>query len=151
VAKIKMTVGFLFSNEKVLLVKKEKPNWQKGYWNGIGGKLLPDEAPLAGMRREFHEETALDVPDARWHLVGMEGQAEYETYFYSAFEPMGATLPPVPRLNDANEWLAWRELRFLDQLQVIGNLRWLIPLALDWRRPVFHAHADAHIRGRATW
>jgi 8-oxo-dGTP pyrophosphatase MutT (NUDIX family) len=115
VAKIKMTVGFLFSNEKVLLVKKEKPNWQKGYWNGIGGKLLPDEAPLAGMRREFHEETALDVPD------------------------------------DANEWLAWRELRFLDQLQVIGNLRWLIPLALDWRRPVFHAHADAHIRGRATW
>lgn len=51
-------IAFVFTNdyEKVLLVKKEKPEWQKGLWNGVGGKLKPNELPVEGMNREFAEE-----------------------------------------------------------------------------------------------
>jgi len=38
---IEMVVGFLFDNfsENVLLIKKNRPAWQKDRLNGVGGKI----------------------------------------------------------------------------------------------------------------
>ena len=54
-------VGFMFSPDlsKVVLIRKRRPEWQAGRLNGPGGKLRDGEAPLAGMQREFHEETGV--------------------------------------------------------------------------------------------
>lgn len=52
-------LGFIFSRnkEKILLVKKKRPEWQAGRWNGIGGKIKEeDTSPLAAMWRECSEE-----------------------------------------------------------------------------------------------
>jgi 8-oxo-dGTP diphosphatase len=62
-------VGFLFGHDKtmVALIKKSRPEWQKGMLNGIGGKIENSENALTAMRREFKEEAGADVSD--WKLL----------------------------------------------------------------------------------
>lgn len=62
----KFVVGFAFTEdrERVLLVGKNRPAWQKGLLNGIGGKIEPGEdtgTPYTAMRRECFEETGLQL------------------------------------------------------------------------------------------
>lgn len=45
-------LGFMFSNlmNNVVLLQKQKPNWQKGLWNGVGGKVESGEEPIDATR-----------------------------------------------------------------------------------------------------
>ena len=55
-------LGFVFNYtlNKVLLIRKERPAWQYGYWNGIGGKIKEiDNSPLEAMNRESKEEIGM--------------------------------------------------------------------------------------------
>ena len=64
------TLGFAFTpSSRVVLVKKELPTWQKGRWNGVGGRIEPAEGFMGAMRREFREETGVDHAD--WRLSGL--------------------------------------------------------------------------------
>lgn len=56
-------VGFLFSPKRdaVLLIRKNKPEWQRGRLNGVGGKIEEGELPIDAMIREFQEEAGLLV------------------------------------------------------------------------------------------
>lgn len=60
---INYVVGFAFdeSKENVLLMRKNRPDWQKGYLNGLGGHIEINEYPLHAMRREAYEEAGIDV------------------------------------------------------------------------------------------
>jgi 8-oxo-dGTP diphosphatase len=51
---IKYVVGFLFNEgkTKVVLIKKNRPDWQKGYFNGVGGKIEGDETPASDKHGE---------------------------------------------------------------------------------------------------
>lgn len=57
--RIDFCLGLAFSHglDKVALMKKNRPAWQKGKVNGIGGKIEEDELPIDAMVREFYEET----------------------------------------------------------------------------------------------
>ena len=59
------TVAFIFtpSLDKVLLIHKISPEWQRGKLNGIGGKIEPNETNLACIIREVKEETNLQIYD----------------------------------------------------------------------------------------
>ncbi len=61
-AKDRYVVGFVFSKDlsRVLLVLKNRPAWQNGKFNGIGGKIEADETAFEAMNREFVEETYFD-------------------------------------------------------------------------------------------
>ena len=48
------------SKDNVLLVLKDKPEWQKGKLNLPGGKVEDDESPLKAAVRELKEETGYD-------------------------------------------------------------------------------------------
>jgi 8-oxo-dGTP diphosphatase len=63
-------LGFLTNEIKteVALIRKENPEWQRGKWNGIGGKvgvgqpgedIDPNESAVIAMPREFEEETGV--------------------------------------------------------------------------------------------
>ena len=56
-------VGFMFSpaENAVLLLRKNRPTWQQGKLNGIGGRIEGDETPEQAMRRECIEEVGLDL------------------------------------------------------------------------------------------
>src|SRR5690606_7863558 len=61
----------------VCLIRKQKPDWQKGLLNGVGGKIEDSDGSTAitrwdviqqrAMAREFFEETGVSVMPADWH------------------------------------------------------------------------------------
>lgn len=81
-------VGFLFDGqwESVVLIRKSKPEWQRGKLNGVGGKIetFPIEAwvnpprhertetPQEAMAREFEEEAGVKTNPKGWHLMRTE-------------------------------------------------------------------------------
>jgi 8-oxo-dGTP pyrophosphatase MutT (NUDIX family) len=91
--------AFAFAQERpeqVLLIRKAKPEWQRGRLNGIGGKCEDKkdgfmESPLETTVREFYEETGLwgtPIVPKIYHSMLWQ---EYETHtgwplvYFSAF------------------------------------------------------------------
>src|SRR5579862_2183312 len=69
-------VGFMFTKDgnKVRMIEKQHPEWQKGKLNGIGGKIEPGEEPIAAMVREFEEETGWRTFESDWtHFAILQG------------------------------------------------------------------------------
>jgi len=58
------TLGYLFADDgkSILMIRRDtRPDdIHYGYYNGLGGKLEPDEDVAAGMRREIREEAGLE-------------------------------------------------------------------------------------------
>jgi 8-oxo-dGTP diphosphatase len=59
---ISYVVGFMFSEycNEIALIKKKRPEWQKGRLNGIGGHIEKNEVPHDAMYREFEEEAGIE-------------------------------------------------------------------------------------------
>lgn len=65
------TLGFAFDPYgRVALIKKAKPEWQAGRYNGIGGKHDGKELNAECMSREFEEETGVHICHDKWAWVG---------------------------------------------------------------------------------
>jgi 8-oxo-dGTP pyrophosphatase MutT (NUDIX family) len=156
-------VGFMFCLDHVLLVKKTRPDWQAGLWNGVGGSCnpsvgnAPSEHPHVAMPREFKEETGIETAHESWINFATEVGPDYLLYCYKTDAiPEKSYLPKVPAVNDVGEQLAWWPLDILAApgvARAVGNLRWMIPFAQDWRMfsdpTVFITKDD--IRNRPTW
>lgn len=61
-------LGFAFSPnlDWVVLIQKQRPDWQRGLLNGVGGHVEPPEYTASAMSREFKEETSVDIPKDDW-------------------------------------------------------------------------------------
>lgn len=125
----KYVVGFLFSADRrhVALIRKNKPAWQAGKLNGVGGKIEPGEAPYDAMVREFAEETGITVFNDRWKCFSILTGEGFEITFYVAFsdevysvQTMEAEVVEVLVATTA-----------LASHTLIPNLKVMIPLALD--------------------
>jgi len=55
---LKFTLCFIKQADKILLLNREHPSWM-GVWNGVGGKIEPEENPRESVLREVVEETGL--------------------------------------------------------------------------------------------
>ena len=58
---IKYVVGIIFddTHENTLLIRKQRPIWQLGKLNGVGGKIEENETSYEAMVRECEEECGL--------------------------------------------------------------------------------------------
>lgn len=120
-------VGFLFSEdmERVALIEKNKPEWQKGWLNGIGGKIEAGETAAEAMQREFYEETGC-VGYAWEHFYTMTNFSDYRLYIFKAKGDLDNLESPT------DEKVGIYEVARLRSLPVIPNLNWIIPFAMDW-------------------
>ncbi len=66
----KYVLGVATTEDSVVLVKKNRPEWQKGFYNFVGGKVEAGEKYIDAMVREFEEETSLRVPQKKWKKFG---------------------------------------------------------------------------------
>lgn len=58
------------SGDDVLMLRKTTQNEHFGKWNGLGGKLEPDESPVQAAAREFGEESGVMVEAGRFRALG---------------------------------------------------------------------------------
>lgn len=151
----KMVAGFLFSGPRVLLVKKRKPAWQYGLLNGVGGVINPSETPIEAMNREFREETQTNTDlaiDWRHFATEIGPFGSYVYFFHAKIERRDVIWPEKNDVGEDLFWLHWLEVAG-GRRSAVGNLRWLLPLALDWRGFVQPVTVDVKkdIREKATW
>lgn len=60
-------VCHIISGNKVLLIKKSQELFGGGKWNGLGGKIRPNESPEQASIREVFEESGLKVSRLKYH------------------------------------------------------------------------------------
>jgi 8-oxo-dGTP diphosphatase len=61
---------------RVVLIKKNRPENQKGLLNGVGGRIEENETPFEAMAREFEEETGMLTDPQSWLLFHKEIQSD---------------------------------------------------------------------------
>ena len=136
------TLGYVLSPDgrRVLLVHRNaRPGDQHlGKYNGLGGKLEPDEDVLAGMRREIREEAGIDCTALQlrgtvsWPGFGKHGEDWLGFVFLvTAFE--GTPLDRNP--EGTLEWVA---LDAIDALPMWEGDRHFLPLVFDGDPRPFH-------------
>jgi 8-oxo-dGTP diphosphatase len=130
-------LGFAFDHDEqqVLLINKQRPDWQKGRVNGIGGKIKIDETALEAMTREFHEEVGIYTSQDKWRLFCQLTGDDYTVYCYATEMPFITLLPMT---DEKVEWFSYLIL----PANMIPDLNWLIPMAMA-DVPVY-AEVDEH-------
>jgi 8-oxo-dGTP pyrophosphatase MutT (NUDIX family) len=58
-------LGFVMDErkEKIVLIHKNRPDFQAGKLNGLGGKIEEGETPEDAIKREIEEESGLVISD----------------------------------------------------------------------------------------
>lgn len=120
------TVGFVFDKglQNVLLVGKTHPEWQKGKYNGPGGKIEEGESDLQCMVREIKEEADLSIPESKWKEVAMMQVGDDVEVAFFTTEYEGEKGDVVSMTEEKLEWFPADKL----PTNVISNVRWLVPL-----------------------
>ena len=120
---ITYVVGFAFGVGEVALIRKARPDWQKGRLNGIGGHIEEGESSHEAMVREFEEETGVKI--VIWDLFAKLQGKDWSCDFFRVF---GVDLTTLKTTTD-EEVLVYP----VNDLpaETLPNLRWLIPLARD--------------------
>jgi 8-oxo-dGTP diphosphatase len=126
---MRFVTGFLFGgkDEEVVLIEKNRPDFQRGRLNGVGGKVEEGETSVQAMEREFREETGVTVPADRWtHFVTVEGiHGGTIDMFFARDEKLyhdveTKTDERVYRIDLDTHWT----------LSLMPNIVWLVELAL---------------------
>ena len=109
------------------VVRKERPSWQAGKYNGIGGHIEEGETPRQAMVREFEEETGACVPMAEWLPFCVLGGQDYRVHFFYT-----GSLREVGKLRTITDEqihiLPVSSILFSNSIQ---NLPWLIEMAKE--------------------
>jgi 8-oxo-dGTP diphosphatase len=128
-------VGFLFSPSKnrVALILKNKPKWQEGKYNGIGGKVEKGETAYDAMVREFEEEAGVKIKDWKQYAV-LQGEGFKVTFFWTSG-------PQISKLKTMTTEQVEVFPTDEDKLpaNLMTNLRWLLEMALSM--PSEHCHS----------
>ena len=141
-------LGFMFdiTGRAVVLIRKRRPVWQRGKWNGVGGHVEDGESAIQAMTREFLEETGMATPIDVWtHVAVLRGQGpdgEFRLHIFSSF--CGVCNVKTTTDEEVSRFL-------VSQLppDAISNLTWLIPLCLDsgTRKPVLIGYLTGESHG----
>lgn len=126
--KKKYVVGFAFSHDydRVVLIRKNKPEWQAGFLNGVGGKLEDGEDYHDAMIREFKEEAGITIPF--WHPISLLMFKDADVMFFKT----ELTIREEKEIYSVTgEKVEIHNIVLLDVLKTIPNLQWLIPMALN--------------------
>lgn len=124
---MRYVAGLLFDADadRVALVRKNRPAWQAGRLNAIGGKIEAGEEPFFAMCREFREEAGVDITS--WSPVAILAGPDFEVHFFATFDD---AISEVRTVED-EEIVVVDVTHALTLPHLIPNLRVIIPLALD--------------------
>jgi 8-oxo-dGTP diphosphatase len=125
-------LGYAFTNDKknMAVVLKSKPKWQAGRFNAIGGKIENNELPYTAMIREFKEETGVFID--KWRKFCVLGDNNNAFFKLHCYVTMVESLDNLRTMEEEQIMVfPVDKLLSMDDTQIIPNLKWLIPMALD--------------------
>lgn len=142
----KYVLGFCFNEDysKVALIRKNRPGWQKGLLNGIGGKVDGTESDLEAMTREFTEETSVRVeywrrfatmksmPNGARAFVNnrWEEHPDPENWEVAVFASNISDELFDQLKTTTDEPVTTLPIALLDYFKTIDNIKWLVNLAI---------------------
>lgn len=151
-APVLTTLAYVVRGEDVLLVHRtfQKHDAAFGKFNGLGGKVEPDEDVVAGLRRELREEAGIDITS--WRLRGTVSFPGFgvggESVFTLVFVVDGFTgEPPASNEEGTLHWVRRDRLGELPMWE--GDPLWL-PHVFDPAVEQFHGvmpYVDGHPAG----
>jgi len=122
---IRYVAGFLFNKDRTqvaLILKTRGPDILINKWNGIGGKIEPNETSQAAIKREFEEETGVIV--LNWEFFMSLCGDGWNVDFYHAFDDL------IYNVKTKEDELVY--IWDIDKLpKVVPNVKWIIPMALE--------------------
>lgn len=126
--------GFLFddSEQRVVLIRKLRPEWQKGKLNGVGGKAEFGETFDAAMAREFREEAGVFIPAGAWDEFAVVRGEEFAVHFYRFASTRDLEKVRTVETEKVGRYQVDDVL--LGMPDMIPNLQWLVPMALRVQR-----------------
>lgn len=125
-------VGYLFDRtlNLVMLIHKQRPEWMRGLYNGVGGKIEPGETPVQAMQRECCEESGLETgwnSMSEWESVARIDTPNGQIWVFAAIGD------PIDGITRTDEEIVVKNVAVLPE-NIVPNVRWLIPLALQTLR-----------------
>ena len=132
----------------ILVVHKDRPDWQRGRINLCGGRIEEGETPLEAAKRELKEEAGYDA--YRCEVYGMMKDRDFTIYCVCCESQEFENKNPLPRQGETEkvEWIPLEILltdeRLLPNLQVIiplmrvGIRDWIIEDCVDSHREKTH-------------
>lgn len=138
-------IGFIFDRtaKKVALIRKERPDFQKGKLNGIGGHIELGESPVGAMVREAKEETGFESTKDDWLLFHYErNKRDVCLYFYAA--ETTDLMNKVRTMTDEEVVIMeyWGP-GYSDYFpSMMYNLPWLLPMALSYIENPYHRSVE---------
>ncbi len=124
------TVGFYFTESllQVALVRKCKPEWQKGLLNGVGGQIEDQETPNECMAREFMEECGKRTDPDDWIRFAVGDITCHQgPCIVNYFICVGDLFIPI---KDEKEQVSFYSTSKLDDETIVPNILWLINMGL---------------------
>lgn len=116
-------VGLAFDDdENVLLIEKNRPEFQKGRLNGIGGSIEIGETPVMAIVREMEEEAGLQTEPESWTRVAVLQCRHAVIHFLACFDT-----DIEKAISKTDEQVTVRPVTALPP-NVMDNLRIIIPL-----------------------
>lgn len=110
---------------KVIVIRKNRPDWQAGKLNFPGGKIEASETPVQATVRELWEETGVAVTElALRPVVQMVRDGDFEIFVFALDVP---TMPAVASMTD--EQVSVIDASELDSPKCLDSLSWLYGLA----------------------
>lgn len=119
-------VGFLWIGDSVVLIRKNRPEWQAGKWNGVGGKVEPGETAEEAMVREFEEETGFY--NAQWFPFCVNTGPDYQVRFFVSRVVLEEMQDTIESATD--EPVECVHMKCFNLYPMIPNLCWLLPMSL---------------------
>lgn len=123
-------LGFAFNPQltEVVLIEKNKPDWQKGFLNGVGGKVEEGETDFEAMVREFEEETGIRTEEWKYfcRMVGdWRLDMDWDVHCYAC------VLPDIGSIKTTTDEIVgiYKVLRLPEN--TLPSVRYLVPMALD--------------------
>ncbi|MEG0870534.1 MAG: NUDIX domain-containing protein [Hafnia sp.] len=135
----KYSLGFAFSanGQELVVITKNRPAWQAGKWNGVGGSIEPGETPLQCQVREFCEETGVKTIESDWKPICQFSSEHFAVHTFCLFSDC---IYDVKTLTDEQVSIIPVDL---NQIRLFGqsNLPWLVGLCLDKDQPRLSVNA----------
>ncbi len=138
------TLGYILSPDRrrTLLVHRNarKEDTHLGKWNGLGGKMQPDEDVARCLRRELQEEAGIEITEyslrgtINWTGFGSQGED------WLGFIFLVTAFAGTPRERCEEGDLAWVEVERLGELPMWEGDRHFLPLIFDGDPRQFHGY-----------